>query len=77
MVLIFFQRTNEHIFMCLNYSLSSSVICVLMSLAHISIIVAFPLLIFIHDGYCIFVGLHALHISFPSLWQLSLLYDPF
>lgn len=57
MVLIFFWITNEHLFMCLSYSFSSSVICVLIYLAHISIvIVVLSVLIVIRDGYCISVG---------------------
>lgn len=52
-----FLPINEHLSLCSSYSFSSSLILKLMSLAHISVvIVVFSLLIFTHNGYCIFVG---------------------
>lgn len=57
MALIFFLITNEHLSIRLSHSFSSPVMLKLMSLAHIAIvIVVFSLLIFIHNGCCIFVG---------------------
>lgn len=57
MALIVFLVTNEHLFIHLSHSFSSPVILKSTSLAHIAIvIVVFSLLIFIHNGCCIFVG---------------------
>lgn len=76
---IFFLITNEHLFICLSYSFSSSVILKLMSLAHIFIvIVVFSLLVFIHDGYCIFVGYMFCKYLFPvrdSLFSFMISFD--
>ena len=81
MVLVFFQITNEHLFMCMSHSFSSSAICVLIYLAHISIVIVFSLLIFIHDGYCVSLGyMHCTYlfpvVAAPSpLWPILMKSD--